>query len=34
LSPENSSELNELAWQHLKLPGGEMSGHRKAMRYG
>jgi WD40 repeat protein len=31
--PENPSELNDLAWQLVKLPGGEMSGHRKALRY-
>jgi hypothetical protein len=31
--PENPSELNDLAWQLVKLPGGEMSGLRKALRY-
>jgi eukaryotic-like serine/threonine-protein kinase len=31
--PENPSELNDLAWQLVKLPGGEMSGYRKALRY-
>ena len=31
--PENPDELNELAWQLVKLPGGEMSGYRKALRY-
>jgi tetratricopeptide (TPR) repeat protein len=31
--PENPSKLNELAWQLVKLPGGEMSGYRKAVRY-
>jgi WD40 repeat protein len=31
--PVNPSELNDLAWQLVKLPGGEMSGHRKALRY-
>jgi uncharacterized protein HemY len=31
--PENPSELNDLAWQLVKLPGGEMSGRRKALRY-
>jgi hypothetical protein len=31
--PENPYELNELAWQLVKLPGGEMSGYRKALRY-
>jgi WD40 repeat protein len=32
--PENPSELNDLAWQLVKLHGGEMSGLRKALRYG
>jgi tetratricopeptide (TPR) repeat protein len=31
--PENPYELDELAWQLVKLPGGEMSGYRKALRY-
>ena len=31
--PENPNELNNLAWQLVKLPGGEMSGYRKALRY-
>jgi tetratricopeptide (TPR) repeat protein len=31
--PENPNVLNELASQLVKLPGGEMSGHRKALRY-
>ena len=31
--PENPHELNELAWQLVKLPGGEMSGYRNALRY-
>jgi tetratricopeptide (TPR) repeat protein len=31
--PENPDELNELAWELVKLPGGEMSGYRKALRY-
>jgi Flp pilus assembly protein TadD len=31
--PENPSKLNELAWQLVKLPGGEMSDYRKALRY-
>jgi WD40 repeat protein len=31
--PENPNELNNLAWQLVKLPDGEMSGHRKALRY-
>ena len=31
--PEDSSALNDLAWQLVKLPGGEMSGYRKALRY-
>jgi hypothetical protein len=31
--PENPSELNDLAWQLVKLPGGEMLGLRKALRY-
>ena len=31
--PENPIELNRLAWQLVKLPGGEMSGYRKALRY-
>ena len=25
--------LNNLAWELVKLPGGEMSGYRKALRY-
>jgi tetratricopeptide (TPR) repeat protein len=31
--PENSNELNELAWQLVKLPSREILGHRKALRY-
>jgi tetratricopeptide (TPR) repeat protein len=31
--PENPHELNNLAWHLVKLPGGEMSGYRKALRY-
>ncbi len=31
--PENADELNKLAWKLVKPPGGEMSGHRKALRY-
>ena len=30
---ENPNELNELAWQLVKLPGSEMSGYRKALRF-
>ena len=31
--PENSSTLNNLARELVKLSGGEMSGYRKAVRY-
>ena len=31
--PENPNELNDLAWQLVKLPGGELSDHRKAVRF-
>ena len=31
--PEDSSALDALAWELVKLPGGEMSGYRKALRY-
>ncbi len=31
--PDNPLKLNDLAWELVKLPGGEMSGHRKALRY-
>ena len=31
--PENADELNKLAWDLVKPPGGEMSGHRRALRY-
>ena len=31
---ENPEELNNLAWQLVKLPGGEISGYRKALRFG
>jgi tetratricopeptide (TPR) repeat protein len=31
--PENPNELNKLAWELVKPPGGEMSGHRKALRF-
>ena len=30
--PEDSSALDTLAWELVKLPGGEMSGYRKALR--
>ncbi len=30
---ENPEELNNLAWQLVKLPGGEISGYRKALRF-
>jgi hypothetical protein len=30
---ENLYQLNWLAWALVKLPGGEMSGYRKALRY-
>ena len=30
---ENPHQLNELALQLVKLPGGEMTGYRKALRY-
>ena len=29
--PEDPSALNNLAWELVKLPGGEMSGYRKAL---
>ena len=32
-SPEDPSALNDLAWELVKLPGGEMSGYRKALRF-
>jgi tetratricopeptide (TPR) repeat protein len=32
--PEDPSALNNLAWELVKLPGGELSGYRKALRYG
>jgi uncharacterized protein HemY len=31
---ENPNELNELAWELVKPPGGDMSDHRKALRFG
>jgi hypothetical protein len=31
--PEDPSALNNLAWELIKLPGGEMSGYRKALHY-
>jgi uncharacterized protein with WD repeat len=31
--PEEPSALNNLAWELVKLPGGEMSGYRKTLRY-
>jgi WD40 repeat protein len=31
--PEDPSVLNNLAWELVRLPDGEMSGHRKALRY-
>jgi tetratricopeptide (TPR) repeat protein len=31
--PENPIRLNNLAWELVKLPGGETSVHRKALRY-
>jgi eukaryotic-like serine/threonine-protein kinase len=31
--PEDPSALNERAWPLVTLPGGEMSGYRKALRY-
>ena len=31
--PENSSELNKLAWELVKLAGSDTSSHRKALRY-
>jgi tetratricopeptide (TPR) repeat protein len=31
--PENPFQLSNLAWELVKLPGGEMSGYRKALRY-
>jgi tetratricopeptide (TPR) repeat protein len=31
--PANPLKLNNLAWELVKLPGGDMSGHRKALRY-
>jgi len=31
--PENPLALNELAWDLVQLPGREMSGYRKALRY-
>ncbi len=30
---EDPSALNNLAWELVKLPGGEMSGYRKALRF-
>jgi Flp pilus assembly protein TadD len=31
--PEDPSVLNNLAWELVRLPGVEMSGHRRALRY-
>jgi hypothetical protein len=31
--PEDPSALNDHAWELVKLPGGEVSGYRKALRY-
>jgi tetratricopeptide (TPR) repeat protein len=31
--PENANKLNDLAWPLVKLPGGEMSDYRKAVRF-
>jgi WD40 repeat protein len=31
--PEDPSALNNLAWELARLPGGEMSGYRQALRY-
>ena len=31
--PEDPLALNNLAWRLVMLPGGEMSGNRKAVRY-
>jgi tetratricopeptide (TPR) repeat protein len=31
--PEDPSALNKVAWELVKLPGSEMSGYRKALRY-
>ncbi len=31
--PEDPPALNTLAWELVMLPGGEMSGYRKALRY-
>jgi eukaryotic-like serine/threonine-protein kinase len=31
--PENPNKLNYLAWELVKLPGGEMTGYRKALRF-
>ncbi len=31
--PEDPRVLDDLAWRLVKLPGGEMSGYRKALRY-
>jgi hypothetical protein len=31
--PEDSSALDSLTWELVKVPGGEMSGYRKALRY-
>ena len=31
--PEDLSALNDLAWGLVMVPGGEMSGYRKALRY-
>jgi tricorn protease-like protein len=32
--PEDPSALNKLAWPLVKVPGGEISGYRRALRYG
>jgi Flp pilus assembly protein TadD len=31
--PEDPSALNNPAWELVKLPGGDLSGYRKALRY-
>ena len=31
--PEDPTHSTNLAWELVKLPGGEMSGYRKALRY-
>jgi WD40 repeat protein/serine/threonine protein kinase len=31
--PDDAETVNDLAWELVKLPGGEMSSYRKALRY-